>query len=143
MVVSSMLRPYFWSVQILRVTWKSTRQSAYQIHRWHGAEADSNSIAWSSQESVGLNGIKWIKSYPCKMDRIYMKINRLNVEIWHTSLWKFTHVEERWCDKTILQFHRQPGGARVGRGRGVQHGGDTRIPVADSYWCTAKTITTL
>ena len=32
---------------------------------------------------------------------------------------------------------------RVGGGRGVQEGGDICIPVADSCWCVAKTITIL
>ena len=66
------------------------------------------------------------------MGRIYMRTKRINVEIWHMSLRKFTHVEERWCDKTVLQFHRQPGGLEWEE-RGRSGWGRHRIPVADSY----------
>lgn len=36
------------------------------------------------------------------MDWIYMKINRINVKVWHVGLRKFMRIEERWCDKTVV-----------------------------------------
>ena len=42
-----------------------------------------------------------------------------------------------------VHCYHQKGCGREGDGRGVQEGGDTCVPMADSCWCMAKAITIL
>ena len=75
-------------------------------------------------------------------DDLRVALEHIHYHMWNREPWEFAV----WCRKPKASALWQPKQVRwhgEGGGREVQEGGDICIPMADSYWRMAETITIL